>query len=346
MARHRPLRPIQLLLLVLWSSSQLYARPAAAELSPSERETARALMAEGDRLLASGELRGAMNRYQAAHAIVHAPTTGLDLARVQAQLGLLVEARSTASEVIHHPVVANEPHVFAAARKDAIALANELEARVPAVRAEVKPSDAAHTISVDGVTLPAAIGSLPYKVNPGQHSLRVDADGYLPVTRQVTVDDGETQVVAFELTPQTIVPNGASSSLSSGSQPMAASADQIDSDVERRREAGQLRGVIGLGVGGASFVAGTITGIMALSMGSDLKRNCRSNTCPPEEHGALSTTGTLANVSNITLPIGVIGIAYGLYELLTLPSAQPSAERASALQLEFTGTGAMLRGSL
>ncbi|HTU62558.1 MAG TPA: hypothetical protein VMF89_29055, partial [Polyangiales bacterium] len=103
MARNKLLTRSQLYLLVLCSSSHLFLQPAAAEPGASERETARALMTEGDKLRAAGDLRAALTRYQAAHAIVHAPTTGLDLARVQAQLGLLVEARSTASEVIHHP---------------------------------------------------------------------------------------------------------------------------------------------------------------------------------------------------------------------------------------------------
>ena len=201
MARRRPSRSSPVLLCLVLSGAS-YAQHAAAQPSPPERETARALMAEGDRLRASGDLRAAMTRYQAAHAIVHAPTTGLDLARVQAQLGLLVEARSTASEVMHHPAAPNEPPVFGEARKQAVALANELESRVPSVRVEVHPADAPFTVSVDGVALPQQIGGLPYKVNPGQHSVRVEAPGYVTANRQVAVNDGETQAVSVELIGQ------------------------------------------------------------------------------------------------------------------------------------------------
>ncbi|HET8940030.1 MAG TPA: PEGA domain-containing protein [Polyangiales bacterium] len=345
MARLRPFRRSHVFLFALWSSSQLYLQPAAAEPSPPERETARALMAEGDRLRASGDLRAAMNRYQAAHAIVHAPTTGLDLARVQASLGLLVEARSTASEVIHHPSAPNEPRVFTDARAEATALANELETRVPSVKAEVQPADAAYTVSVDGTALPPQVGSLPYKVNPGQHNVRVEAPGYATVNRQVTLNDAEVQSVIIQLVPQ---PQAAAQRSNMLPSQLVAAGDDPSRDraLRDRADAGKLRGVIGLGVGGAAFVAGTVTGIMAMSLGSDIRGECSKNACNPSERDSLSTANTLANVSNITLPIGVIGIAYGLYELLTLPSTQRSSEHASATHFEFTGTGAVLRGSL
>ena len=324
------------------SSSQLLLQPAAAEPSPSERETTRALMTEGDQLRAAGDLRAALMRYQAAHAIVHAPTTGLDLARVQASLGLLVEARSTASEVIHHPVAPSEPAVFGAARKEANALANDLEARVPSLKVDVQPGALAYTVSIDGVTLPAEIGKLPYKVNPGQHSLRVEAAGYVTANRQVTLNDGETQTVSVMLAPQ---PLAATAPTGTEGAP-TTNASLRDHTLDDRRDAARLRGVIGLGVGGASFLAGTVTGIMALGMGSDVKKHCEGNLCDNSQSGNLSTANTLANVSNITLPIGVIGIAYGLYELLTMPSAPSEAEQASGTYFEFTGTGAQLRGTL
>lgn len=345
MARNKLLTRSQLYLLALCSSSLLLTQPAAAEPSPPERETARALITEGDQLRSAGDLRAALTRYQAAHAIVHAPTTGLDLARTQAQLGLLVEARSTASEVIHHPTAPSEPAVFGAARKEATALANDLEARVPSVRVDVQPGGVLYTVSIDGVSLPPEIGKLPYKVNPGPHSLRVDASGYITANRQVTLNDGETQTVSILLTQQ---PLAATPQLAAQSTVAVASASSSgrDQTLEDRRDAARLRGVIGLGLGGASFVAGTVTGIMALSMGSDVKEHCNDNLCSPSQRGSLSTANTLANISNITLPIGVIGIAYGLYELLTMPSAQPTSEHASGAHFEFTGTGAVLRGTL
>ncbi|HKU40422.1 MAG TPA: hypothetical protein VJR89_19810, partial [Polyangiales bacterium] len=87
-----------------WISSAAQAAPGAAE-----RETARSLMVEGDRLSALGDFRGALARYQSAHALMHVPTTGWSVARTYAQLGQLVEARAVAIEVINIPLAPDEP---------------------------------------------------------------------------------------------------------------------------------------------------------------------------------------------------------------------------------------------
>ena len=52
-------------------------------------------MKQGDNKSASKDFAGALKDYQAAHAIMHAPTTGLALAKTQIEQGLLVEARDT-----------------------------------------------------------------------------------------------------------------------------------------------------------------------------------------------------------------------------------------------------------
>jgi hypothetical protein len=347
MAHTHRKRRIALLLLTLWPVFHVGVQPVAAEPSAAERDTARTLMAEGDRLRTAGDLRGALTRYQAAHAIVHVPTTGLDLARLQSQLGLLVEARSTLTEVVHTPVAANEPKVFAECRSQALTLLNELETRVPAIKTDVLPPAAAYTLSVDGVTLPTEIRGLPYRVNPGPHSVRVDAPGFQPEYRQLTLADGETRSVSVTLAPQ---PTAAAPAVTHDAQQaqLAVSPSRLAEDEARRERvsAARTRGVIGLSVGGAALVLGTVTGIMSLSSASGLKEACEDNTCPQSQRGELSTANTLANVANISLPLGLIGVGYGLFELLTLPSAPASSEHASALRVEFTGLGANVRGDL
>lgn len=346
MARIRSNSWCCLLALVWCVVLQSVPQRAAAETSAAERETARSLMADGDRLRAAGDLRGAMGRYQAAHAIMHVPTTGLDLARVQAQLGLLVEARSTAVEVIHLPVAPGEPQVFTEARKAILELADQLEDRVPAIKTEVQPAQVNYTANIDGVEVPAQVRGLPFKLNPGPHTLRIDAPGYQSEMRQLTLNDGEAQTVSVVLRAAPIdnaarpQPAAAMSLRSPG--PSAA----VDRDIQARASAGRVRGIIGLSVGGVALAVGTVSGIMSLTRASDVKDKCEGNSCPPSQRSALSSANTLANVANITLPIGVIGVAYGLYELLTLPSVPPASEQASALRIDVTGTGLMLRGAL
>src|SRR5262245_28279562 len=96
-ARVRPLGVILGLALASWSgaSSTAWAQP-----SPSQRETARDLMKQGDDRFAAGDYAHALEAYRAAHALVAVPTTGLAVAQAQEKLGHLVEAHDAAIEVM------------------------------------------------------------------------------------------------------------------------------------------------------------------------------------------------------------------------------------------------------
>src|SRR5690349_18414785 len=80
------------------AASRAHAEPPAP--SATEKETARGLMADARAKRDRGDARGALESFQAADAIMHVPTTGFEVARTQASLGLLVEARDTLHRVL------------------------------------------------------------------------------------------------------------------------------------------------------------------------------------------------------------------------------------------------------
>ena len=109
----------------------LLATPtAAAEPSAGEREAARTLLLAGREKRRHGQNKEALADFEKAHAIMHVPTTGLDLGRTQEALGLLVEARSSYLESARFPVQANEPTSFKRAREEAKTRADALGARL------------------------------------------------------------------------------------------------------------------------------------------------------------------------------------------------------------------------
>src|SRR5215216_121208 len=61
--------------------------------SAEDRESARQFLDRGDEQVEKGELEGALASYQAAHELMHVPTTGLEVARLLVKLGKMVEAR-------------------------------------------------------------------------------------------------------------------------------------------------------------------------------------------------------------------------------------------------------------
>jgi hypothetical protein len=333
-------------LLLGFCCALLTCLPQIALASPSaaERETARSLMDEGDRFVAEGDLQAALARYQSAHAIMHVPTTGLSLARVQAQLGMLVEARSTAMEVINLPASKSEPQVFADARRSAGTLATDLEPRVPSIKAVVTPPDVVFTLNVDGVALPPEARLVAFRTNPGPHTLRIDAAGYASQTRRVTLTEGQAESVQIDLQPtaaEAAPPPPAAVARAAAPIRVAPAAEPVDPAAP-----GRTRGIVGLSVGGALLIAGTVTGVMSLVKTSHEKDTCPDGHCNTSQRDALSTANTLANVANVCVPLGILGIAYGFYELLTLPHGPSAAARSGGVDVAFTGSGAVVRGSL
>src|SRR5262245_14039060 len=112
--------------LVLGFALLALTRTAAADASATERETARTLLLSGREKRSAGDLHGALVDFEHANGIMHVPTTGLELGRTQAALGLLVEARATLLEAARHPAEDGEPRAFTRARKEAKELADAL----------------------------------------------------------------------------------------------------------------------------------------------------------------------------------------------------------------------------
>src|SRR5437773_2606155 len=90
----------------------------SASAQPDEASTAaaRAFMAQGRSLRASKDLRAALDSFRSADAIMHAPTTAIEVARTQVSLGWLIEAKKTLQELLATEGVEDEPPQFTQAR--------------------------------------------------------------------------------------------------------------------------------------------------------------------------------------------------------------------------------------
>ncbi len=152
---------------------------AQKEPTPADLETARELYKQGRELEKKGDLKGALEKLLAAHAVGRTPLTAIELARVEVQLGLVVEAREACLGVARMPVAADESVRATAARKDAAKLAEDLKAKVATVIVQIANVQAGDhvNVSLDGVAIPDVALSEPRKVNPGTHLLLAHVDG-------------------------------------------------------------------------------------------------------------------------------------------------------------------------
>jgi hypothetical protein len=270
-----------------------------------DRESARQLLDRGDEQVEQGDLAGALASYRAAHELMHVPTTGLEVARISAKLGKLVEARDVALEVIRMPAAAREAKPFKVARAAAEDLARELATQIPTLRLELTPEAAADqaSLEIDERSVPPAALGLGYALNPGRHRVQIAATGYLPVAQDITLRPGETKTlrVKLVLAPKAKVQRPPPPEASPAPPP------------ERSSTWPQW---VGFSLGGAGLVAGTVAGILSLNRTRAAKEHCTGNLCTPEAEHDLNAAMTMANISNAGFGVAVLGASIGLTSYL------------------------------
>lgn len=312
----------------LLGATLLAAAPAHAEPSLSDRETARGLMDEGDAKRAAGDVQAALTSYEAADALMHVPTTGYEVARAQAQLGLLLEARETLARLRRLPLRAGEPAPFKAARHAAELLDADVGARLPSITIVVVNAapGAAVELSVDGEAVPSAAASLPRKVNPGRHAIAAKA-GVTEKSEAVVVVERETRSITFDLTPP---PRAATPA------PVVVAAPPSAPPPSTSRLPTVLV-VGGFGAGAIGLGLGSVTGILSLSKVSAIKKDCSAEVCPASRQSDLDSARSLGAMSTVAFIVGGAGLAAGIVGLLLAPSKD--SPRA-ALDVGPTGVGA------
>jgi hypothetical protein len=319
-----------------------------AEATTSERETARSLMDEGDAFKQAGDLEQALERYRAAHAIMRVPTTGLEVARTQAELHHLVDATTTAIEVANSAPGPNEPALFAQARAAAGVLVESLRARVPSLTLKIEPIGVIYELRIDSVLVPEGAHGHPFKLDPGEHTILVQAPGYRAWSEPIVIAESqriERRIDLVSIRPARVLedPPPFASAKKSAATNISVRYHQADLDADT---AARTRGYVALGTGSAVLVAGIISGIAAVSMSEDAKDRCAGSRCPPSAEPAISRANTLANVSNVTLAFGVLGVGYGLFELLTHASDDADSARRGTPAVALSLGAMSIRGEL
>lgn len=302
----------------------MFAAPAFAQRSAADIETARQLYNQGVELRDRGDLRGALEKLKAAHALGNTPITGVELCKTHASLAQPVEAREVCLGVGRIPPLAGETPRSQEARNEAARIAEDMRPKIAVVRLHITgvPQGRDPIVTVDGAPVPLAALGEARAVNPGRHDVSARV-GKGPETRsQVDVAPGESKDISLPVTPGpeevAPVPVGP---VREGEQPPP-------------RERGNALATVGWVIGGVGVGIGAITGIVALSDKSDLDKKCTDKICGTEDHDALDSAKKWGNVSTAFFIIGGAGLMLGLIGTLTAPrvvsgQAQPAVRKAA-----------------
>lgn len=307
---------------------------AAASAQPDEgaKLVARELMAKGRGQRVAGDLAGALESFSKAHAIMHVPTTLLEVARVQVDGGRWVEALETLRELPSMPPTEGEPAPFTRARSDAQELAQQLEPHVPSIRVDVSgaPQGPPPLVTLDGVARPECVSGC--RVNPGPHLVVARTERAL-AEEQLQVAEGERQVLELVFSPLAAPPPAP---LEPGagvpaSRPHAAVA---------ARPIPLATWVAG-GIALAGFTAGTVLGVSAVSQRNDLRDRCAPH-CSTDDVDQVRREAVLANVS---FGVGLSAATLAVVSYVMAKRPRPGAA-ASSLSLaaapETVGQGGRL----
>jgi hypothetical protein len=295
--------------LALTLSSTSLAEPSAAD-----KETARRLMAEGRDRRGQNDQKGALQAFMAADAIMHVPTTGLEVARTQMTLGQLIEARDTSLRVARSNPEPDEPPPFTRAREEARLLSDDLAKKIPAITVQLsgaEPNAQVH-LSVDGAQIPPASVGLPRTVNPGHHVV-VGFSGKREAKVEVDVGEAEQKSIPLELKePAAPVPP-------EQPKPLAAPA-----------RPGKPLMIGGFAVGALGLVVGSVAGLVSLSKTSSIKSGCSGHVCPSSQASNIDSAKSAATISNVGFAFAIVGAAAGVVGYLLWRGEQNAAPPAQS----------------
>lgn len=346
----RVLIPASLLCAAITVSAPAFA--AGGEPSAADKETARGLMAEGRADRDKNDLKGALKAFAGADAIMHVPTTGLELARAQAAVGQLVEARDTALRVVRSQEKPGDPAPFKAARDAASALNDQLEARIPSLTVNVKnvPAGATATLTIDGIDVPSEVIGQPRKLDPGHHVVEAKA-GTAYGKQEVDVAEKESKEVSIDLPAASATPP-AGGATDTGATDATQQQPEQPAEPEGRSGGSKVMIFGGFGLAAVGAIAGTVTGIMSMSKTSSIKGSsaCGGSplVCNPSEDSDISSAKTLATISTISFIAGGVGAAVGVIGLFVgggsssepastpAPDTPASDEQSSRLKVHVT----------
>jgi len=170
--------------------------------SAADKATARTLATEGIKLFREGKYAESLDKMQRAQTMYDAPVHVLYIARCQVKLDKLVEGAESYRRLVRTPLDATAPPAFKEAIESGGKELEEIEPKIPALRVEVEPANAAQLeIRIDGEAMPVAALGIDRPSNPGWHTVQAWAPGYAPSESKIELKAGEKKPLKLVLQP-------------------------------------------------------------------------------------------------------------------------------------------------
>jgi len=310
--------------LSLVGASASAAPTSGAAKDPTAAARAGELFRAGRAAAAAGDHKTACEKFGESEKLQPAPGTQLNLGACEAKQGHLLAAREHFRKASSAYKPDDERRAVAANS------ANDVTDRLPTLTihiAEGAPPDT--QVTLEGAALDPKVLEHGIELDPGKTTLVVNASGRQPRSYDVDLAEAEKRDLTVDAGEPPPPPAAADAT-----GPALTPATGVTSDDARAtsQKLHRTLGYVGIGVGAAGIVTGSIFGILALQEASVVKSNCNASyACKPAGVSAASSGSTDGILSTTTFIAGAAFAAAGAYLVITTarddhgPAAPPAA---------------------
>lgn len=305
----------------------LVAPDALGEPSAADRALAEVLFREARELMEQEKTEQACAKFEESYRLDPAIGTLLNLAVCHESQGRLASAWGEYNRAITIARQGGDQERMQFAQQGS----QRLEGRLPTLRIHLDASSQnapALELFIDSRKLGLASIDTPIPVDPGQHEVRVGAEGYQPWSSMVGVapDSGETRVevpalervVAPPADEQQPAPAAAPAPVSS-----EVAADRAVDDGSGQRTLGIVLGAVGV----AGVAVGGVFGVRAIQKKHERDDYCEDGKCSSKKGiDAHRDARSAATVSNVAVGAGLALLTGGVVLFLTAPNGETRAQ--------------------
>lgn len=308
MGLRRSLLPLAFALGSMLAVSSAHAGP-----TPKERNEAAVLTNKARAAANKKNVDEAETLFKQAEALDPQPQRRIELAKVLVAKGKLVEASKLLNGILNDASLGPQSKNLKDQAKKQL---EQFETRIPWLTVHLVGPTSGARIEIDGQAVEPDAES---PVDPGKHTVGVDADGFESADQDVTLKDSEHRTVTIQLEPSKKAVTEAPKSTGGTKWPAIAA----------------------FGVGAVGIGVGSVFGILAFDEAAKAKSYCRDNVCPPlpEVVNARNVSIENGNVSTVGFVVGGIGVAAGVVLLLTVGSGSTPPKKDAISVTPYVGAG-------
>jgi hypothetical protein len=306
------------------------APSAYAQRSAQDVAQARVLFNDGMDLKEKGDLKGALEKFKAAHALGNTPLTGIELCKAHQALHQPVEAREACLSVGRIGPIPEESQRSKDARGEAAKIAEVEKPKMGSIKVKVvgAPAGMTPTVSIDGVQIPSAALDVPRPVDPGSHVILASVGNGGQTKASLDTKEGENREVEVPVQPPAATESGPT-------PPTHGQPEPTGPKPEKKK--GNTFGTVMLGLGGAAALIGLIGGGVALSKKGDLDDLCTDKICGRKDWSTLDSASTWGTVSTVSFVAAGLFLGIGVISTLASSSSHGAAPKKSNVGFTLRG---------